>query len=1017
VLLFQVLSLRAGSGRIGQQIRSAISRPSPSTNAKAGAAMPTIIDQSETSLISQRTFSNPEIHPYDEVEWKKETVAITSDKGEVIFQGNEVEVPSFFSSLSTKILSNKYFYGDKDSGSDPSNGGRENSFKQVLDRVVDTISDWGLQDGYFDDREEAELFNHELKWLCLHQYAAFNSPVWFNVGLYHKYGIDAESRGNHRWDSTFRESLPTNNHYQYPQASACFIQHVADTMESIMNLATSESRLFKYGSGSGSNLSRIRSRKEKLSGGGSASGPLSFMEIYDTIAGTVRSGGKTRRAALMKILNTSHPDVIDFIECKVHEEKKAWALIEQGYDGSFDGEAYRSVRFQNANLSLRPDDEFMKAAKEGREYWTRWVKSGEKAEKHSASKLLDMAAEAAHMCGDPGMQFDSIIHEFHTCKASGRQHSSNPCSEFLFLDDSACNLASINLLKFLTETGFDHERFAKACEILIVAQDILVDRSSYPTPQITRNSHAFRPLGLGYSSLGALLMSLGHAYSDPQGRNLAALITAVMTASAYETSTRIAAKLGPFEGLDNPKIYTAYDPREADGQSSNRGCMHAVLELHRDSLKGVERKAGEWEDLHAFAMRQFNRAIDGFKRHGARNSQVSVLAPCGTIGFLMGCDTTGIEPAMGLIQYKTLAGGGMLTIPNHSVATALTKLGYAADELQRALEHVEKYGTLESVEDAVSPIEVKHLPVFDTAFVSGRGKRSLHYKAHIDMLSAVQPFLSGGISKTINMPREATVKDVRDAFIYSWERKLKGVAIYRDGSKGVAPVKTRLDTPEEKTPQQLEAPNQMTAIPYRQKLPETRQSITHKYTIGSTEGYITVGLYDDGRPGEVFIKQSKAGSSIQGFTDTVAILLSMCLQHGVPLTDLIRKLAFSKFDPSGFTRNPDVPMAHSCIDYLMRWMGMKFVPGYKDKMSPATYSSNDEPLFAPVASMIVAAPSSGAAPGTESGAPLPKITQETLSLLTMQQGNLICPECGSARVQTSGTCATCLDCGTSLGCS
>jgi ribonucleoside-diphosphate reductase alpha chain len=980
--------------------------------------MNTTLDK-KTPLIASRTFSDPHVHPYDQVQWKRESVAITSDKGEVIFKGNAVEVPAFFSDLSTKILSNKYFYGDKDLGDDPAKGGRESSLRQVIDRVVDTIADWGLEDGYFATREEADLFNEELKWLCLNQYAAFNSPVWFNVGLFHKYGIDAESRGNFRWDPTFREAFPTKNHYEYPQASACFIQHVSDTMESIMNLATSESRLFKYGSGSGSNLSRIRAQKEKLSGGGTASGPLSFMEIYDTIAGTVRSGGKTRRAALMKILNTSHPDIVEFIQCKVHEEKKAWALIEQGYDGSFDGEAYRSVRFQNANLSIRPDDEFMKAAKEGREYWTKWIKTGEKADKHSASKLLDMAAEAAHLCGDPGMQFDGTIHEYHTCKASGRQHSSNPCSEFLFLDDSACNLASINLLKFLGSNGFDHERFARACEVLILAQDILVDRSSYPTPQITSNSHAFRPLGLGYSSLGALLMSMGHAYSDPSGRALAALITAVMTASAYSMSSRIAARQGVFEGLDCPKVYTAFDPREAEPLEDNRACMLEVLQLHAAGLRKVERRSGEWEDLYTFAVRQFNRSIDLFKEHGARNSQVTVLAPCGTIGFLMGCDTTGIEPAMGLIQYKTLAGGGMLTIPNHSVRTALVKLGYEGEELERALNHIEKYGTLEAVEDASSPIESKHLPIFDTAFISGRGKRSLHYKAHIDMLAAAQPFLSGGISKTINMPREATVKDIRDAFIYSWERKLKGVAIYRDGSKGVAPVKTRKDEPQEAPAAAIEAPNQMTAIPYRQKLPETRQSLTHKYTIGSTEGYITVGLYDDGRPGEVFIKQSKAGSSIQGFTDTVAILLSMCLQHGVPLTDLIRKLAFSKFDPSGFTRNPDIPMAHSCIDYLMRWMGMKFVPGYKDRMSPAAgtpSASSDEASSAPLAVAKVRTSVAEAPVQLELDGG-PRVTQETLSLLTHSQGNLICPECGSARVQTSGTCATCLDCGSSLGCS
>jgi ribonucleoside-diphosphate reductase alpha chain len=973
-------------------------------NSRSFPVMNTVSADTTSSLVSKSVFSNPKVHPYDEIEWKHETVAITNDKGDKIFEAKDLEVPSFFSDLSTKILSNKYFYGDRDLGNDPKTGGRESSYKQVLDRVVDTIADWGLKDGYFADEAESDLFNRELKWLCLNQHAAFNSPVWFNVGLFHKYGINTESRGNYRWDSTFKEALPTTNHYEFPQASACFIQHVSDTMESIMNLATSESRLFKYGSGSGSNLSRIRAKNEKLSGGGTASGPLSFMEIYDTIAGTIRSGGKTRRAALMKILNTSHPDVIEFIQCKVDEEKKAWALIEQGYDSSFDGEAYGSVKFQNANLSIRPDNAFMEAAKEGKDYWTRWVKSGEPAHKHNASKILDMAAEATHLCGDPGMQFDDVIHDFHTCKASGRQHSSNPCSEFLFLDDSACNLASINLLKFLTPDGFDHERFSAACEILIIAQDILVDNASYPTRDITMNSHFFRPLGLGYSNLGALIMSLGGAYSSVSGRSLAAMITAIMNATAYHTSTKMAKILGVFEGLDDPKCYTAYDPTEADENTTNRESMLTVLKLHESHLKDIEREGSEHNELYEFAVRKYRRMIENFEKYGARNAQVTVLAPCGTIGFLMGCDTTGVEPAMGLIQYKTLAGGGMLTIPNNSVRTALVKLGYMNGQLDEALDHVEKYGTLETVEDAVSPIESKHLEVFDTAFISGRGKRSLHYKAHIDMLGAVQPFLSGGISKTINMPKEASISDIREAFIYSWEKRLKGVAIYRDGSKGVAPVKTQKEDPkEEESAQESENRNQISTIPYRQKLPETRQSLTHKYTIGETEGYITVGLYDDGRPGEVFIKQSKAGSSIQGFTDTVAILLSMCLQHGVPLTDLIRKLGFSKFDPSGFTRNPDIPIAHSCIDYLMRWMGMKFVPGYRDKMSPVKdQPTENKPMFTVEAQEAPSAP---------------EATQESLNLITKSSGNLICPECGSARVQTSGTCATCLDCGSSLGCS
>lgn len=825
-------------------------------------------------LLQQHRFANPDVHPYDEIEWEMRSAEITDEKGKAIFRQDNIEVPKAFSELATKILASKYFYGDIENGRDPRAGGRESSFRQVVDRVVNTLTVWGAQDGYFADAKEQKVFKEDLTWLLVNQVAAFNSPVWFNLGLHQEYGVGKESaRGNYYWDKEAAAVERAPNPYEYPQCSACFIQQVDDDLESIMSLAQSEAMLFKFGSGSGTDLSSIRSTREKLSGGGRPSGPLSFLAVYDAVAGVVKSGGKTRRAAKMNTLKDWHPDVEEFIEAKKIEEKKAWALIEQGYDPSFNGDAYASIKFQNENLSIRASDSFMRAAENGEEWWTRRVTDGQPCEKKNAGRLLTLIAEGTHLCGDPGMQFDDTIHQWHTCKGSGRQNCTNPCSEYLFLDNSACNLASLNLLKFRTASGFDYERFAHACALFIIAQDIIVDRSSYPTEGITYNSHWFRTLGLGYANLGALLMSYGLSYDSDAGRGLAAMITAVMTGTAYAASSDLARRMGSFDGYTDARHYGCQNPPQADNIDS----MLEVMQQHKAALDGIDGSPDP--AMLKFARQQWHYAVENGQEHGYRNAQVTVLAPTGTIGFLMDCDTTGIEPAIGLVAYKSLAGGGMLQLPIRSIPQALINLGYSQQERTRILDFIQDHGTVEPVsidgKRLESGLREEHIGIFDTAFRSGAGSRVLSHSAHIDMMAAVQPFLSGGISKTVNMPQHATVDAIRETYLYAWKKGIKGVAIYRDGSKRSAPVKTRKDEPAE---QPVIREVQMVTEPFRRKLPDTRQSITHRFIVGGTKGYLTVGQFEDGSPGEVFIQMSKAGSTINGLMDSVGTLLSMCLQ-------------------------------------------------------------------------------------------------------------------------------------------
>ena len=669
-----------------------------------------------------------------------------------------------------------------------------NPSARLIHRVTRTITDWGLEDGYFANESSAENFYQDLTWLCLHQYGAFNSPVWFNVGLYHQYGVGkGGSEGGWHWDPEAGKARRAPSQYHYPQASACFIQSVKDNMEDIMRLATSEAMLFKYGSGTGSDLSTLRSSREKLSGGGRPSGPMSFLRIYDQVANAVKSGGKTRRAAKMNTLKDWHPDIEDFIEAKTIEEKKAWALIEQGYDGSYNGDAYGSVMFQNENLSVRASDEFMKAAVEGSDWWTRRVTDGEPCEKKNARELLRKIALGTWTCGDPGMQFDSTIHTWHTCKGSGRQNSTNPCSEYLFLNDTACNLASLNLVRFQQPDGsFDVDRFKAAVRLFIVAQEILVDRASYPTKPIAENSHAFRTLGLGYANLGALIMSRGLGYDSDEGRAYASAITALMTGHAYQVSAELAAAKGPFPSYHDARYGDVTHPPAP----SNEPSMLEVIGLHRDRAQKLEGH-GDCAPIIDAARAAWDRALEEGRRHGFRNAQVSVLAPTGTIGFLMDCDTTGIEPDIALVKYKLLAGGGMLKIVNRTVPPALKRLGYTSDEIAAILIHIEKYDTIEDVTDpetgktVFSGLKPEHLPVFDCAFKPHLGIRSLNYRGHLRMMAAAQPFLSGAISKTVNMPQEATVEDIMQTYIEAWQLGLKAVAIYRDGSKRSAPLNTK----------------------------------------------------------------------------------------------------------------------------------------------------------------------------------------------------------------------------------
>ncbi|MBV8675853.1 MAG: vitamin B12-dependent ribonucleotide reductase [Planctomycetaceae bacterium] len=887
-----------------------------------------------------RAFSTEGVSPFDLVDWDLRTAEIKDERGRVIFRQTDCEIPRAWSQLATNVVASKYFYGELSSPE------RETSVRQLIHRVTRTIADWGRDDGYFASDEDAERFYDELTALCLNQFGAFNSPVWFNVGLYHCSGL-VGTANNWRWDDETRSVVKAESAYQYPQGSACFIQSVADDMQDIMRLATSEAMLFKYGSGTGTDLSTLRSSQERLAGGGRPSGPVSFMRVYDAIASVVKSGGKTRRAAKMQTLKCWHPDILEFIECKAKEEKKAQALIQAGYEANFNGAAYSSVMFQNSNLSVRVTDAFLRAVERGDDWTTHAVTTGRPMQTHPARMLMDKVAEGTWLCGDPGLQYEDTIQRWHTCPNTAPINSSNPCSEYMFIDDSACNLASLNLMKFRREDGtFDAKGFRAACRIFITAQEILVDHASYPTDRIALNSHKFRPLGLGYANLGSLIMASGLPYDSDQGRGLAGAITAIMHGQAYLTSSEHAGHLGPFEGF-----------------ALNREPMLRVMEMHRDAVEGIDRSVSP--ELLAEARDVWDSCVESGRRHGFRNSQVTVLAPTGTIAFMMDCDTTGIEPDIALVKYKQLAGGGMLKIVNRTVPMALRKLGYDEPAIRGILDAIDAH---DSIEGATGLLD-EHLSVFDCAFAPPQGGRSIQLLGHLRMMAAVQPFLSGAISKTCNVPKEATVGDIRAAYLEGWKLGLKALAIYRDGSKGSQPVSTsaeglkegretrgegrgtrgegrgsrdegvgtRGEGREDTSASQLSphpTPHAPTPEPRRERLPYTRRSLTHKFNIQGHEGYVTVGFYPDGRPGEVFITMAKEGSTIGGLMDVLGTSISIGLQYGVPLEVFVNKFAHSRFEPAGFTQNPDIPIAKSVADYIFRWLGMEFIPGYREANAP-----------------------------------------------------------------------------------
>jgi ribonucleoside-diphosphate reductase alpha chain len=925
---------------------------------------------SRAGLVLERFFSRPGVDPMSEVQWELRSAVIAGEDGRVVFEQRDVEVPRTWSQTATNVVVSKYFRGPLNSPR------RESSVRQLIGRVVDTIAGWGERQGYFADDAGRDTFKAELSALLVTQRAAFNSPVYFNVGIEPK-----------------------------PQCSACFILKVDDNMDSILNWYRNEGLIFKGGSGAGVNLSAVRSCREKLSAGGTASGPLSFMKAADASAGVIKSGGKTRRAAKMVVLNADHPDIELFIKCKQEEEHKAWALIDAGYDSSLDGPAYGSVFFQNANNSVRVTDEFMRAVAEDGEWTTHFVHDGKADATYKARDLMGMIAEAAHACGDPGMQFDTTINTWHTCPNSGRINASNPCSEYMHLDNSACNLASLNVLKFLDERGeFDVRAFRHAVDVMITAQDIVIDNSSYPTEEIGRNARDFRELGLGYANLGALLMALGLPYDSDQGRSYAGAITALMTGEAYLQSARVAQAMGPYGGY-----------------SINRDPMLKVIAGHREKAYDLDSAHVPLGLLRA-SREAWDEALRLGESAGYRNSQATVIAPTGTIAFMMDCDTTGVEPDIALVKYKKLVGGGMLKIVNGTVPRALKRLGYDSREVQEIVEHLDEHETIEGAPHLADA----HLPVFDCAFKPRAGSRTIHYQGHLRMMGAVQPFISGAISKTINMPAEADVDDVAEAYMTAWKLGLKAVAIYRDGSKRTQPLNTGKSKAESASVAAAPALANMAAAGgerglNRRKLPDERLSITHKFDIAGHEGYITVGKYEDGSPGEIFVMMSKQGSTISGLMDSFATAISYALQYGVPLRFLVDKFSHMRFEPSGFTKNPQIPYAKSIVDYLFRWLASKFLDE-EARREVGVVALEAHAAATPAAVAAAAAEGAGEAAEAhvEQAAAVIKAAggeQARLRQAFINQADAPpCPDCGCLMVR-NGTCYKCLNCGATSGCS
>ncbi len=1014
--------------------------------AATSSAVPTTTKKRPApGLTFKRYFTKAGVSPYDEIEWELRLAQITDAQGGVIFEQKDVETPKDWSMTATNIVASKYLHGTLDTPE------RETGVRQLVTRVAETIRDWGIKGGYFRSADDAAIFHDELAHLLLQQKAAFNSPVWFNVGCDRiEPNSDAQ---NWHWNAVEQKVEFGPVGYTKPQCSACFINSVHDSLDSILTLAKTEGMLFKWGSGTGSNLSPLRSSTESLSGGGTASGPLSFMKGFDAFAGVIKSGGKTRRAAKMVILNIDHPDIVDFIECKQKEEAKAWALVEHGYDGSGpDSEAYASVFFQNANNSVRVTDDFMYAVVRDSEFSTHAVKDGRPVQTFKARDLLRKISDATWHCGDPGMQYDTTTNRWHTSKNTGRINASNPCSEYMFLDDSACNLASLNLLKFAPNGTFDVEAYRHACAVVITAQEILVDNSGYPTEAISRNSHDYRPLGLGYANLGALLMASGLPYDSDAGRDYAACVTAIMCGEAYLQSSKIA-ELCPSLEPATPLTHTVEITGGAcPGWYVNREPFLDVIRMHRASVNNINKKNVPTA-LYEASAATWDEALQHGEKFGYRNSQVTVLAPTGTIGFMMDCDTTGIEPDLALVKYKKLVGGGMIKIVNNTVPAALFKLGYSSDQTNAIVSYIDATGTIEGA----PAVKDEHLAVFDCSFKPTKGTRTIHYTGHLRMMAATQPFISGAISKTINMPEDAAVDDIMEAYISAWKLGLKAVAIYRDGSKKAQPLSSMgsathksgkddvilsggASAPESKDLLSDESSEPPKAV--RHRLPDERLSITHKFKVGGHEGYLTVGLYKNGMPGELFITMAKEGSTVSGLMDSFACATSIALQHGVPLKLLCEKFAHTRFEPSGWSNNPDIGYAKSIMDYIFRWLQLRFLTGQQqalfDGLRPkymggvAPVSAPDDPNYGGASSGVIPSersesrdPYVGDDPtlftGTRGSVPGGAVTghhhaADALKELIDMGDAPSCSVCGAIMTR-NGSCYRCMSCGSTSGCS
>jgi ribonucleoside-diphosphate reductase alpha chain len=990
-------------------------------------------------LAFRRFFTKPGVSPYSEVEWEFRDALIADSKGGVIFEQKNVEVPKDWSMTATNIVASKYLHGQIGTAE------RETGVRQLIARVAETIRDWGMNDGYFRSQEDAATFHDELVHLLVRQHVAFNSPVWFNVGCDR---IEPNADGNSwHWNATDGKVEFGPAGYKRPQCSACFINSVHDSLDSILTLAKTEGMLFKWGSGTGTNLSPLRSSTEVLSGGGTASGPLSFMKGFDAFAGVIKSGGKTRRAAKMVILNIDHPDIVDFIDCKSKEEAKAHALVLQGYDGSHpDSDAYSSIFFQNANNSVRVTDDFMVAVMRDTDFSTRAIVDGRVVNTYKAKDLLAKISEATWQCGDPGMQYDSTVNRWHTSKNTARINASNPCSEYMFLDDSACNLASLNLLKFAPNGTFDVEAYRHAVDITITAQEILVDNAGYPTEIIGKNSHDYRPLGLGYANLGALLMAAGLPYDSDAGRDYAACVTAIMCGQAYLQSSRIAEQCQPLTPITDT-VQSRLGVTKADempgaacpGWYINREPFLDVIRMHRASVNNIgssrvgtgaspvqaERSSAAAQLLQLIEASKecWDEALSHGEKYGYRNSQVTVLAPTGTIGFMMDCDTTGIEPDLALIKYKKLVGGGMIKIVNNTVPSALFKLGYTHEQTDAIVSYIDATGTIEGAPH----VKDEHLAVFDCSFKPSKGTRSIHYMGHLKMMAAAQPFISGAISKTVNLPNAATVDDISEAYIQAWKLGLKAVAVYRDGCKQSQPLsaagsKTALSSgvsvERASSPASLDLDDNPDAPPRarRHKLKEERMSVTHKFNVGGHEGYIIVGLYTNGEPGEIFVKMAKEGSTVSGLMDSFALAVSISLQHGVPLKLFCEKFAHTRFEPSGWSSNPDIGFAKSIMDYIFRWLQMRFLSGQQqflfENLRPkpqvqAEGTSNLESTSIP--------PQPQVAENRDLRTGQIHAADALASMIDMGDAPS-CHVCGSIMVR-NGSCYKCMSCGSTSGCS